>query len=669
MDSQVIKRVITETNFINEYSNKDLQYRDTVSFENLWWNKATLLEFRNNHQISRDEEIFLIFNYKIFHKGDFFTADRTYCFCTMFFKNRISFFKTVNTTGWDKEKDLLDHLEIDSIESVEVYEESIRFYFYNENNYSDYPSACFGKKTFTPHVRKTLEDFFTKLIQVKKEIETDQDDYFKEYTNNFNEAITNSDFSKALEISNSYNDLEPYFSYQFDRGHLFLLTNKFSESFDILQTLRETSLDLENEHWYSRATILQSELYEINEDYYTALELFEDGFKLYDDPERSGFWSKERAYNLYQKYINIFPSLQYKEKKVIYLSSNNEKYKTDNLVVLEVNNLPNIKFPPHHPIKNELYIGHPFNENCYVSINNYDYELLTDRINEYCYLLQCLGASSISIENIKGEDSFNSEEIKKHINVDASVIKAGINVDHSSSNNTFDEKQNKLKVAKSQNFNPTKEPYIPAGLVWYPHETSWQRLAEQRLQGNLLDHTELISSQESQILNTNEINDLKVDVSAYLAKVNVENQKEVTIQIKNSSITEWRVKVVFRPISDIRNSNDLEPTKTIIQIDQTEEEYLEELDFLLEESDQLLERDLRILDRHRTRLGISEERAKELIDSRTKLTDEELDFIEEIKFYLEDGEISEREELLLIRLGKRLGLEEDNCRKLISKYN
>ena len=67
--------------------------------------------------------------------------------------------------------------------------------------------------------------------------------------------------------------------------------------------------------------------------------------------------------------------------------------------VLKINKLPAIQFPSAHPQTDETYVCHPFNKKLYIPISNYEKELLHDRINEYCYVLQCLGATEYSAVN------------------------------------------------------------------------------------------------------------------------------------------------------------------------------------------------------------------------------------------------------------------------------
>ena len=90
---------------------------------------------------------------------------------------------------------------------------------------------------------------------------------------------------------------------------------------------------------------------------------------------------------------------------------------------------------------------------------------------------------------------------------------------------------------------------------------------------------------------------------------------------------------------------------------EVEKEYIEELKECMK--DGITDRERRLLNKLHKSLGISEARALELEKSLSQtLTDEEEEYLEELKNILKDGEISDRERRLLDRLRKSLGISE-----------
>lgn len=104
-----------------------------------------------------------------------------------------------------------------------------------------------------------------------------------------------------------------------------------------------------------------------------------------------------------------------------------------------------------------------------------------------------------------------------------------------------------------------------------------------------------------------------------------------------------------------------------IELTDAESEYLEEVKACLEEDEVISPRERRLLNRLREKLGISEERAKELEESlkQPQLTTEEQEYFDEYKACLEDGNsISEKERRLLEKLRKMLGISEDRAKEI-----
>ena len=75
----------------------------------------------------------------------------------------------------------------------------------------------------------------------------------------------------------------------------------------------------------------------------------------------------------------------------------------------------------------------------------------------------------------------------------------------------------------------------------------------------------------------------------------------------------------------------------------------------------------RRLERNRKRFEISEERAKELenIAFKSQFTEEEYDFLDELKAILEEeGQIDDDERKLLVRLQKELDITDERAKEL-----
>ena len=96
-----------------------------------------------------------------------------------------------------------------------------------------------------------------------------------------------------------------------------------------------------------------------------------------------------------------------------------------------------------------------------------------------------------------------------------------------------------------------------------------------------------------------------------------------------------------------------------------EQEYVEMYKEYAADGD-ISERDRKMLDKFRSRLGISEERARELEDScsKPKLTEDEQEYLEMFKEYAADGEISERDRRMLNKMRERMGISEERAKEI-----
>lgn len=99
------------------------------------------------------------------------------------------------------------------------------------------------------------------------------------------------------------------------------------------------------------------------------------------------------------------------------------------------------------------------------------------------------------------------------------------------------------------------------------------------------------------------------------------------------------------------------------QISETEQEYLDLFEEYASEGE-ISSCDRKLLERFRIRLGITEERAKELENASTDLTEEEQEYLEMYTDYASDGEISERDRRLLDKFRVRCGISEERARML-----
>ena len=182
---------------------------------------------------------------------------------------------------------------------------------------------------------------------------------------------------------------------------------------------------------------------------------------------------------------------------------------------------------------------------------------------------------------------------------------------------------------------------------------------QQRVNGNILKHHDIISSKSSHSISSNEKSNLKVALKNFFAEININRDSLIESTINESESIEWEILVEFESIENLIEYH-LENTKNyILESSSTskEEQFKEEILFMLEDDGIIDDKERRILNRLGDKLGISLEKAKEIenkILSIGELNNNEKEYLEEFKEFLNDGEITEKERRILNRFATRL---------------
>ncbi len=639
--------------------------------QNLNCGKETELKIRQLHNINRSEPILLAFHRSDYEEGDFFRESRTYIYSALFLETGISVVKRTITKGWDTEDD--DNIDFgitwESIETVEYSTENDLFYFihHNENEPSYVAGYYFGMTRISnPDVILSLMNNIVARLATHYEAIDD-------FLDKLSDLVDKENYSAAVQIIKENPQYED--NYRF----LFLKIQTLKGLGDIDEALFLIEKELKEEKEKELQEKVDGILYGLKGEClrtlnknYDALLSYQQAFPYFKDDRETQRNIKSEMTEAYNEHINSFTQQQYADRKVILLSNSGDFFKSENLSVLNSNQLPNISFPITHPKPNETYVGHPRNSSYYIPLTNYDYELLNDRVNELCYLLQCLGATEIEIVNIKGESKDIQQNRKTNIEAEVSTKITSLKGEYGEENSMGESSSGILKIGRKQQFNPTSKPYIPNDLIWYPSEVGWQRLAKQRLEGNLLTHNETISSEVSQVLSNSELKSIKADLKVFFTNIKVNYNTQKDSEIKNHETTEWSVRAIFRPMEEFEPKNIVssQPYTSYIEIDsfsENEQKFIEQLEKAYED-DVITEMEQRILNRLQTRFNISDKRYEELINhiiqNKNPLTEDEKEYLEEYRLAKENGEISEDERTFLRSFASQLGISPERVEEL-----
>ena len=387
--------------------------------------------------------------------------------------------------------------------------------------------------------------------------------------------------------------------------------------------------------------------------------------------EESKNFRHQKFQDIDKKYSEHFAELDFNQRKLLLPVSKINSLDSKQIAVMRMDLLGALQFPIGHPIADQLYVAHPYISGRYIPFEDYDLTFLEDRLREFCWLAQCLGATEVTIESEKDKSFDNKVNTNSSHSGKASHIKVSVegSYEKNREDSRFEQLRNKLSL--NQKFSPSQKPFVPDGLVWYEHEASWKRLATQRLQGGLLEHVERMASNnhESAMVKASDLVSLKAEFMK-LTQIEGQYKKEVESSFKKKENISLQIHVTFAPINQLNGTNHSEPAQLPDHLTEKEKEYIEEYkECYVSNNGDFSAKEVRLLERIRKSFGISDDRAAELekmVCSDTMLTEDELEYLEEYKQCMAEGEITDSERRLLKKIRNTLGISEQRALEIES---
>lgn len=147
-------------------------------------------------------------------------------------------------------------------------------------------------------------------------------------------------------------------------------------------------------------------------------------------------------------------------------------------------NAKKLIFPPGHPQEKTLYVGHPSNPPVYFPFSEFHRMTFEHKFSEALEMLMSLGATNVEVYRVKGW----SHEFSLNLNIAISDWKPGIEAGK--------DKKASAKLLFKATLAGKKKPKLPKELVWYPHELTWQKIADGRLKYGLKDFALIIQYED-----------------------------------------------------------------------------------------------------------------------------------------------------------------------------
>lgn len=350
---------------------------------------------------------------------------------------------------------------------------------------------------------------------------------------------------------------------------------------------------------------------------------------------------EETNTDLWDNYVLKVP---YKERKYIMLveDSKIKNCAVSGITIFNSSNVPNcINFYDNMPLNNELYVGHPYNPSVYIPYNQAEDILFQDKIQEFCYILQQLGAEEITITSLKGRKINETNNKKEELEVAANAGRFGnasLNID-SSTSNLMDRTSHEQYDVKYV-YDPINMPEMPSETIWYQNQPKWQRLVQSRIDGNTLEYTECISSKLTFFTSSSEKEDIKAKLKVLMANIEGRIYEEEEKQLREETETIWRVSVKFRS-KKLLQKDTLPQPNSVTALTNNEDEFLNEVRFCLDDDGIIDSEEQGYLDKVSQKLGLPQTKAQELQNSliSPQITDNERKYIEAISELTIDGKI------------------------------
>jgi len=374
----------------------------------------------------------------------------------------------------------------------------------------------------------------------------------------------------------------------------------------------------------------------------------------------------------YETYKCNFFNIPVSDRKVVFVSNQFTANMPSQFLFLHGQDLPDIKFEMNQPQNNELYIVHPFKEDVYYHIGKFDEIMFQDKLMELNLILQSLGAKSIRLMKMESNKEKTNRTEKQSGKGSVSGLinsaEASAKLEDERSSDTMMQR----KMVSEQYFEPDQPPHLPADLFWFNHEIVWQKLADQRLHGNITKSIISMSSQSSEFLTSTERMEILAEFKIFILNIKGSYESYGYLDKFLEEVNEWSIEVEFAPKTQLKNTDEKHSIGEVDRGLNNEKDFEE---FILDclDDGNITGDERRLIERRRAKLNITEERAKQIEEQVIKYgnaNESEREYLEELDFCLSSGGlVSEDERRILERLRIKLQISEERAKQLEERIN
>ncbi|MBQ6080493.1 MAG: hypothetical protein IJK93_09490 [Muribaculaceae bacterium] len=333
--------------------------------------------------------------------------------------------------------------------------------------------------------------------------------------------------------------------------------------------------------------------------------------------------------------------------------------------IFTIDRIPSsIKFKYGRPTGNKLYIVNPVNPDEYIPYENHEELLFWDKIRELKRILRSLGASKITFTSIRGASVEEIDNRAIKAGGEVSLLTHKLSGEYSSGQSQRNSSSTGQTVGYFESLDTYEHPSLPNDLHWYDNEPDWKDLVEARLNHNQLHFEQSISTKQMSSLDEQSQIDVNAAYENLIFSINANYHREREFHVKVTEETMWRITAEFKPLSEFSNSQKAASDGIQNSYSSEEQQYLDSIKRCLEDGG-INDHARIMLETVRKALEISEDRAIFLEETLTpKLTDNEKEYLDSVKSFMINGEISSLARQLLEVIRKAKGLSEDRAKEI-----
>jgi hypothetical protein len=205
-----------------------------------------------------------------------------------------------------------------------------------------------------------------------------------------------------------------------------------------------------------------------------------------------------------------------------------------------------LRFEVGHPQEATLYACHPLRPECYYPVARFHDILFDDKRTELRYLLESLGATHIRIETIREGGTEAGISRKTHVAAEVGAdLVAGASVDVKNAAKKDMSASYYHSAVEEFDLHPSAKPHVPNDLVWYHHESGWQRFAQGALQGRYKALSVELVYREDFGINENRMTNVQAELKYFTTRISGgwDSQTEKNLR-ERKSIT-WHYTATF----------------------------------------------------------------------------------------------------------------------------